>query len=64
MQITSKYPFIDILVANVDLVGAAMSPTLIIMIWMQLFNWVSKRNIAFVYGILSVIQAGSNILKV
>jgi hypothetical protein len=55
MQITSEYPFIENLIANVDLAGAAMSPTLNIMIWMQLFNWVSKRNIAFVYGVLSVL---------
>lgn len=54
---------IQITEVNIDLMLTAMEPTVNILIWMQLFNWVSKRQIAVIYGLLSLVSAGSNIVK-
>ena len=48
---------------NIDLILTGLHPIINLLILMQLFNWVSKKYIALLYGFIYALNAGLNILK-
>jgi len=46
--------------SNVALLIDVLEPSIFMIIWLQLFNWFSKKQVAVIFGLLSIVKALAN----